>query len=143
VGAEELTTALFAVLRILKRTAPDDSIDRGSLMVLHSLACAEPMRLSDAAQLVGLDLSTVSRHVRTLENGGYVRRAEDPKDRRASLLALTADGEAFLQRLFESRRASFDAATAEWPDEDRRTLTQLLNRLAEDLEPRATRPESS
>jgi DNA-binding MarR family transcriptional regulator len=135
-ASEELVVSFFGVLRNLKRISPADPVDKPSLMVLHALSMGEPMRLSEAATAVCLDLSTVSRHVRTLEDGGYVRRAEDPNDRRASLLALTDEGQEVLAHSFDVRRTAIGNAIAGWSEEDRQTLTHLLTRLASDLDPR-------
>lgn len=142
VASEELVVSFFGVLRNLKRISPADPVDKPSLMVLYALSSAEPMRLSDAAITVCLDLSTVSRHVRALEDGGYVRRTDDPNDRRASLLALTEEGRDVLARSFEVRRTAIGAAITDWSEQDRLTLTHLLTRLAEDLAPRQAPTES-
>ncbi|MBP6489653.1 MAG: MarR family transcriptional regulator, partial [Ilumatobacteraceae bacterium] len=47
------------------------------------------VRVSELAQFLGVDTSTMSRHVKTLEGGGLVVRAEDPLDGRAAHVGLT------------------------------------------------------
>jgi len=50
------------------------------------------LRVSELAGCMGLDASTASRHVRHLEDGGYLARTGDPGDRRASRVRLTPKG---------------------------------------------------
>jgi DNA-binding MarR family transcriptional regulator len=140
--SEELVVAFFALMRNLRRIVPEEPIDKASLFVLHQLACTEPVRLSDAASSLGLDLSTVSRHVRALQDGGYIQRTEDPSDRRASLLALTAEGRDVFRRSMQVRQAAFDRALEHWSAKDRAALVRLLARLAEDLSPSPAAPEN-
>ena len=138
--ASMLIYSLVHLAGVVDRDEHGKPVDKPSLMVLHALSLGEPMRLSDVAIAVCLDLSTVSRHVRALQEGGYVRRTEDPHDRRASLLALTDEGHAVLARSFEVRRTAIGHAIAGWSEEDRQTLTHLLTRLASDLAPRIAAP---
>jgi DNA-binding MarR family transcriptional regulator len=130
---DELLIAIFGVLRQLKRISGGQRVDGPTLGVLHQMSCLGPARLSDIATEVGLDISTVSRHVRALEDVGYVTRATDPADRRASRLELTDEGRTAMSDAFAGRSAALHAATATWTDDDRRTLAALLERLADDL----------
>ena len=52
------------------------------------------MRQRELAQRLGLEDSAVVRVLDTLENSGFLRRLEDPADRRAKLLELTDEGRA-------------------------------------------------
>ena len=134
IGVEpDLGTALFRVLRALRRHTAGEPVDGPALLVLHQIGCAGPVRLSDLAATLGLDASTVSRHVRGLEESGYVTRAGDPGDRRAALLAPTPTGRATLDDATARRKALLDAALAAWAPQDRAALSHLLGRLADDL----------
>ena len=93
------------------------------------------MRLWDLAVDVCLDVSTMSRHVRALEERGYVERTVDPADARASLLTLSAAGRKVLDTAWASRRAWIDRSLADWSAEDRRILADVLERFAEALSP--------
>jgi DNA-binding MarR family transcriptional regulator len=136
---EALFVALARTLRFLKRV-PGTSIDPALQYVLHAIGGRGPLRLSDVAGLVQLDVSTVSRHARALEEAGYLHRAVDPEDRRASLVSITEEGQRVLAEIADRRRAMLDAALAEWSDQDRRDLARLLTRLSDDLD--ATSPSS-
>jgi DNA-binding MarR family transcriptional regulator len=81
-----------------------------------------------------LDQSTVSRHVRALEQLGLVERTGDPDDRRAALLSLTPAGKERLAAIITERRAIFSSATAGWSDDDRAQLAGFIDRMARSLE---------
>ena len=133
-GGRELLLALFTVARRLKSLAHDQGLDAASAFVLHHVGANEPLRVSALARSIGLDSSTVSRHVAHLERAGYLTRSGDPDDRRASRLGLTARGRALLEEAMEARAAIVDQAVADWTEEDRRTLTVLMTRLAASLD---------
>jgi DNA-binding MarR family transcriptional regulator len=80
-----------------------------------------------------LDVSTISRHLHSLELQDMVARTSDPLDARAQRVSLTARGIEVLARLREHRAATIRAATTGWPESDRDGLARLLRRLAEDL----------
>jgi DNA-binding MarR family transcriptional regulator len=129
-----LVPALFTIARRLRRAAGVTPVDQAGLVVLHRLACAPAVRPSDIAADLGLDASTVSRHLRTLEQLGLVERTDDPDDRRAQRVALSDRGHEVLDRAIAQRQAVVAAALADWSEADRRSLERLLVRLADDLE---------
>ncbi|REF35641.1 DNA-binding MarR family transcriptional regulator [Thermasporomyces composti] len=138
-ATETLFVALCRMFRFFKRV-PGTSIDPALQYVLHAIGGRGPLRLSDLASLVQLDVSTVSRHARALEEAGYLHRTVDPDDRRASLVSITEAGRQVLAEIADRRRALLDAALVEWPDKDRRDLARLLTRLSDDLD--STTPSS-
>ncbi|MEX2503458.1 MAG: MarR family transcriptional regulator, partial [Egicoccus sp.] len=76
------------------RAAAGVTLDRAAYHVLLRICDQGGMRLSALAEAMGLDVSTVSRHVTRLEQDGYVTRSPDPDDGRASLLTTTEAGRA-------------------------------------------------
>jgi MarR family transcriptional regulator, organic hydroperoxide resistance regulator len=75
-----------------------------------------PCRLKDIAAKVTLPLSTISWTVDRMVNKGYLKRAEDPSDRRATILDLDEKGRkaiAKFHELFESVSAAVAAAADE------------------------------
>src|SRR3990170_3275929 len=68
----------------MRQRYPGDEVDAATIPLLHVLTCTGPIRLTDLAQRMQLDASTVSRHARQLEERGLLERADDPDDRRAS-----------------------------------------------------------
>ena len=134
--------ALLTVGRWLRARLPKGRIDPAMFFVLHQVQAGESLRVSALAEALGLDISTTSRHVRQLEAGGYVARTGDPDDRRALRVRLTRRGRAALDQAMRARADIVDRATADWPDEDRATLTVLMTRLADSLERLAADPET-
>ena len=134
--------ALVAVGRRLKARLPQGHLDPALMFVLHQVQTNGSLRVSELAGCMGLDASTASRHVRHLEDGGYLTRTGDPGDRRASRVRLTPKGRGALARAMRARAAVVDQAIADWPDHERATLTTLMTRLAESLDRLATDPET-
>ena len=137
VGDEAWAADLFAALATavisLKRRSGDAEAGGRAFMLGHIAALA-PVRATDVAEHVGLDLSTVSRHLKALEDAGYVRRSPDPDDRRAALLELSATGHDLLESTTRARTALLAQVTTDWSRADLADLTRLLNRLARELE---------
>jgi len=88
-----------------------------------------PMRLTDLANQLWLDKSTVTRQVATLEAAGLAARVSDPTDRRASLLALSDEGRDLLRRTRHGRVEGISEALEEWSDEDVAQLAVLMERF--------------
>jgi DNA-binding MarR family transcriptional regulator len=128
---DELLVALFAVKRGL--VARSGSVDPGAFPVLHHLAAGGPSRQGALAESLGLDASTISRHVRTLAADGMVDSARDPEDGRAAVLSIAEPGRRFLADHLRSRRATLSEATAHFTPEERAELVRLLNKLAAGL----------
>jgi DNA-binding MarR family transcriptional regulator len=112
------------------------------MFVLHQIQANGTLRVSELAGCMGLDASTASRHVRHLEDGGYLARTGEPGDRRASRVRLTPKGRGALARALRARAAVVDRAIADWRDEDRATLASLMTRLADSLDRLHTDPET-
>jgi DNA-binding MarR family transcriptional regulator len=133
-GGRQLLLSLYAVARRLKARTEVRGLDAAAVFVLHHVHANQPLRVSELARCIGLDASTVSRHVMNLEHGGYLTRSGDPDDRRASRLALTEQGRALLEEAMTARAAIVDDAIADWPATDREALTALMTRLAASLD---------
>jgi DNA-binding MarR family transcriptional regulator len=69
------------------------------LAALATVERAGPLRLGDLAAAEGIAPSTLTRIVAVLEELGYVRRDADPRDARASTLAITTKGTETLEQL--------------------------------------------
>jgi DNA-binding MarR family transcriptional regulator len=132
---DELFRALAVLIQRLKRLRGSDPDHGARTFLLAHVDRLGPVRMSDLATTACLDQSTVSRHLRQLEDQGLVTRSPDPDDRRATLLELSDSGRDVLERAVAARSQLIAEATAEWSLEDREHLTRLLTRLAHDLEP--------
>jgi DNA-binding MarR family transcriptional regulator len=127
---------LLMVMQIGKRMRqrqPGDEVDPATVPVLHVLSCTGAIRLSDLAQRMHLDASTVSRHARQLEERGLVSRTGDPDDRRASRVEITDLGSSALATSFEQRKKLIGQTMAGWSGQELQTLQQLASRFVDDL----------
>ena len=132
---QALGRALVALKASPQTFGIDTRVDRAAYLTLARLVDQGTSRMSDLAATLCLDLSTVSRQVRGLEELGLVGRTPDPEDRRAFLLEPTEAGSALVSGVKQKFSRLVDTALADWSDDDRRTLTSLLARLADDLRP--------
>lgn len=109
------------------------SVERAGFGVLRCLSERDELRVSELAQFLGVETSTMSRHVKSLERGGLVARAEDPLDRRAARVGLTPAGDGVLRLLREARHRYFTELLVGWSEDDREVLAPLLDRLANEV----------
>lgn len=131
-----LVKALYEVVRRayrLRSARVHSSCDKSGLVLLGQLAAQGPMRLSDLAEAVQLDPSTVSRQVRALCDGGFTNAFDDPDDKRARRFTISERGHRELESVRRELGEVFNRALAEWPKADVEKLAALLTRLADDL----------
>ena len=107
-------------------------LDRAGYSVLFRLE-EGPARLSDLAQKVGVDLSTLSRQVHHLEAAGLVGRSVMEEDRRSALLSVTDEGHNFVHRIRAAKRAVLTEMLQHWTPEERAELGRALGRLADEM----------
>ena len=132
-GGDEIWTALSSIVSTFKQRAGGP--DAGArAFLLARIARSAPVRATEIADQVGLDVSTISRHLRGLEEAGLITRAPDPDDRRAALLTVTDEGCSHLAASVHARDSLLADATSDWSPTEVCDLTRLLNRLSHDLE---------
>ena len=92
-----------------------------------------PVRVSDVAQHLAVDLSVASRQVRALIDAGYVEREPDPDDARATRLSSTEDGRRVLEESHRRMVHAFGRVLEDWSEEDIAALAGSLDRLRNDF----------
>ena len=137
----QLAAALFRLMHSVKSAKHDDPVDRSAIIILARLHEHGALRLSDLASDLCLDVSTMSRHARALEDRGYVAREGDPTDGRAVRLTISEPGRAVLATASTNRQAWLETSLADWTDEERAQLTAMLARLADALTPAHSRTD--
>lgn len=145
--ANRIGTGLARLLRLIERAAAarEGDLDRPSFMLLHTLACAGPSRVTMLAATVHSDPSTISRQAAHLVGMGLVERRADPDDGRASLLALTDAGTALLEHTRQRRDDRTAAIIKSWQPAEREQFADLIDRFTAGFEADwcAGRPEQS
>jgi DNA-binding MarR family transcriptional regulator len=109
-------------------------LDRPAYQALWRIVDEGPLRLTALAGLLEVDLSVVSRQVRSLGDAGFVSRTPDPGDARAALVSATESGRAALNLTRKQRTDVLSEVLAQWNDEDRAALVRLLGRFNLELE---------
>jgi DNA-binding MarR family transcriptional regulator len=138
---DRIERALGRLLRVVRSPRFGDAIrgragiklDRASYGVLERVGALAPVRLSDLAQELGVDVSTVSRQVQALEQKGLVDREPDPVDGRAMLLQLTRKGKAVRSKVQTAWQGTIAGALVDWKPDDITRFAALLDRFASDL----------
>lgn len=130
---DEILDALGSLGRAVSRRTVG-IVDPGSYWVLHTLDQSERTRMGELAARCYLDSSTISRHVRSLERRGLIRRTPDPDDGRAQLVALTDRGRETIRHARAERRRLLLDRLHTWPETDVNALLVLLQRLTDPTE---------
>ena len=94
-----------------------------------------PLTPSEVAARERVQRPTATKVVARLEADGLVERTADPTDRRSSLIAVSDDGRALLERVRTRKDAFLAQRLRALPPEDRATLeraTRILERMLEE-----------
>jgi DNA-binding MarR family transcriptional regulator len=136
VAAEEdetLADAFWGVARTLRHLAsqtlepweisPSQSRALG-VLVRHGL-----MRLSELSEHLHIAPRSTTEVVDALEQRGLVERRPDPDDRRATLVAVTAEGARTNAAIKGARKAEAERLFGSLGDSDRAHLARILRKL--------------
>ena len=129
--------SLGAARREIARHALDELGSQGFL-ALGIAYRHGPIRVSDVAARLAVDLSVASRQVAALVAAGYVTRERDASDGRAQVVTITAAGERVLHDSHRRMVGAFADVLTDWSDADVDALTERLARLNEAFAPHGT-----
>jgi DNA-binding MarR family transcriptional regulator len=124
------------------RNLRHENMTLAELAALYLLDRDKALRINSLATALALSLPAASRVASTLVDRGFVARAEDPDDRRAKVLTLTAEGIELLNTLSGNLvgEVSRVLATANTPVSNR--LAQLFGSMVADGMAAPTSPEA-
>jgi DNA-binding MarR family transcriptional regulator len=110
-GADYLPYKISLVAKLLDRRttrmlADEFDLSVAEWRVLAQLAMVESSSVRDLAEKAWVDRAEVSRATASLVRRGYVKRHDNPEDRRGPLLSATKSGQALFRRI-RPRRAAF------------------------------------
>jgi DNA-binding MarR family transcriptional regulator len=111
--------------------AIDPALPPFGYKLLHLVERDGPVQAGVAADILFVDRSVVSRHVRLLEELGLLVLLADPTDGRARMLALTPEGAERLASINPAGRSLLFRLLEEWSDEDLESFASYLERLGE------------
>src|SRR4051812_9167548 len=131
------TTSLAAHLRVViartaRRLRQESGVDLSPSLTaaLGTVERKGPLTPSELAACERIQRPTATRVIARLEEAGLITRAADPTDGRSSLVSITEDGRALLERL----RANKDAFLARRLDALSAEERAVLDRAADILE---------
>jgi DNA-binding MarR family transcriptional regulator len=131
----ELTTAVLktadAFLRESQRLFRPHGLTAAQYNVLNVLA-PQPAGLSqrELSDALVVDRSNVTGLIDRMEKAGWVRRADDPADRRVYRITLTPAGRKLWSKVEPRYRAAIENVTQGVPIRQMTVCTELLNELS-------------
>ena len=129
--------AVLAACRVLVAlsaqsiAAVDDLADVTQVRVLVIVASTEPVSLGALAEAAQLHPSTASRLCERMVGEGLLDRSDDPSNRRALNLRLTAKGRRVVAAMVRHRREAIMPILRAMPASGRRDLVTALRAFAE------------
>jgi DNA-binding MarR family transcriptional regulator len=121
-----LADALAGVVRA-KRVIVSEPRSTPVLVLLGALAELGELRASDLAEYLGLDVSTISRHLSALRSQGLVTSRPSLADARSQPVSLTPAGQDELSRLHQGLTERLSDHLSGWDDERVTLLADLLD----------------
>jgi DNA-binding MarR family transcriptional regulator len=107
----------------------DITLDRSAYGIMCQLADEGPQRPGELAAAFGLDPSTITRQVQSLERAELATRQSDPSDGRVSILDLTVAGRGILEETRDHRRSRLERALEEWTESEIKDFGRLLQKF--------------
>jgi DNA-binding MarR family transcriptional regulator len=108
-------------------------IDKAGIALMFKLQRhgESALRVTDLADLLGVDTPTVTRKVQQLEKLDFVVREADAEDGRATRIQLTQDGRDALERVLVAHRDFLARVFTTWNNEDLTLFAAQLERFSE------------
>lgn len=109
--------------------------------VLEVLLHKGPMPVNAVGERIRLTSGSISIAIDRLEEKGLVERKDDPEDRRARIVHLTAEGRKLIECAFAGHAAAMEVATSGLSGVERTTAIRLLKKLgmkAAELQPKGS-----
>jgi DNA-binding MarR family transcriptional regulator len=98
-----LRIALARIARVLDRQSRGQTLTGTQASVLATAARLGPVRITELAEIEGINPTMMSRIVGKLEDAGLLHRRADPDDRRAALVEPTTAGRELQRHAREER----------------------------------------
>jgi DNA-binding MarR family transcriptional regulator len=125
---DALVRTAFTTMAHLSRIGADNDLSLTQLRVFGILRDRR-LRMTDLADFLGLEKSTMSGLIDRAEKRGLVKRAPNATDRRATDVFLSPHGMAAAQAIRERVRRELAPMTGELSPAEQRRLQALLERM--------------
>lgn len=127
--AEQFDTLYGSVWRAFFK-ADDEDLSQHERQLLHHVPADRGIALGDVARHLGIPKSSASEQVKNLERRGFLIRRRDSSDERRLAIVLTTRGAARVKSDSILDLEQLGAALRKLTAAERRTLFDLLDRLA-------------
>lgn len=101
--------------------------------LLEKVVTSGPVRMSQLAEWMAVDKSTMTTEIRRLEQAGLVSRRSDPTDRRAVLITSTDEGQTAIEQHRKVAQDVYNTLVGKWTEGDRAEFSRLLGRFVSEL----------
>jgi DNA-binding MarR family transcriptional regulator len=101
--------------------------------VLGRIVRQSPIGLTELRAQTRLQAAALSRHIRILEEGGYIERWGDPNDGRAAVVQATKHGKTASRKWGIAADELLSAQLVDWTAEELDELCTMMERLDSDL----------
>jgi DNA-binding MarR family transcriptional regulator len=134
-AVEELVKELYGLGQVRREIARHALAELGTqgFNALATVYRNGPMRISDVAHWLAVDISVASRQLSALIDAGFVEREPSPDDRRSSLVKLTDAGHSVLRESHRRMVHAFGRVLEGWSREEVAALSDGLQRLSADF----------
>jgi DNA-binding MarR family transcriptional regulator len=115
--------------RFGRRSAIHRDLDRASYLAARTLEATGPVSLKDLAARLGVDASTMTRQIATMEGAGLLHRYVNRDDGRVSVVELSPAGRRKMRTVQRARRERIHTLFADWSKRERLEFGRLLGRF--------------
>ena len=126
--------ALHLHRRLIIQALGDRDAHPGQALCLRRLACEDGLAQKELAETMFLSAPTVSRMLKTMEEGGLIERRPDAADQRLTRAYITDAGRRLDVTIRSVTAGLVEETFGSLPVADRRELTRLLDELSAGME---------
>jgi MarR family transcriptional regulator, organic hydroperoxide resistance regulator len=127
---ERFQTAILALRRGLESEILRDSPITGPQMfVLFYIHVKKKCKITQLAEKLEVKPSAVTVMIDRLEKSGYVKRGDDPVDRRAILVELTEEGKERVALMIRKKNAILSSYLSRLEPQERDSITAMLEKM--------------
>lgn len=133
---EDLQLELASLVRYITSLTPSQTgrmLDRSGFLILQHIDARGTASIKELATYFKLDISTMSRQVRSLEQKEYLARRTNPSDKRAHFLTVTSSGMEQLTTYRSVKSKRIQQLFGEWDEKSLKQFTSLLRKANEEF----------
>ncbi|WP_057491144.1 MarR family winged helix-turn-helix transcriptional regulator [Streptococcus orisasini] len=106
-------------------------IDSRGYGVLVTLSNNDSITQIKIGELMSIDRTTVGQLIDMLESKGFVKRQQNPKDRRQNLIVLTNEGKTLVAKMWQEMHQIEQGVIANLADWQKEVLDSIANEMGE------------